>query len=190
MNEEQDIKTEKKVGNFLKEKREKLGYTLSEVSEKTCVKQKFLEAVEANDWEVMGGVGYTKALLSTYARALKLEPQEIIELFEKEVNKPEKNAPRFTKYKDIKPKKMLIPLNFFSILILIILIIVLSVVTVRLYKEGKLGSPFSSSETPTEKKIEPKIQEKNGEDKTFSDTTDYIDELEFQGAENPLNYQE
>jgi cytoskeletal protein RodZ len=193
---QEEVKVEeKKVGDHLKAIREAQGLSLEEVSEKTFVKTKFLIAIEQNDWETMGAVGYTKAVLSTYARALKQDPNEIIKLFEEEFSKPVKNTPRFTKYRPVKSKKMLIPMNFFSILILIILIIVLAVVTMRLYKDGKLGSPFKNNEPATEKTIQPKINSKNGEkttqnDETLHDTTDYVNELEFKGEDNPLNYKD
>ena len=186
---------EKKLGDHLKAIRESQSLSLEEVSEKTCVKTKFLIAIEQNDWDNMGGVGYTKALLSTYARALKQDPNEIIKLFEEEFSKPVKNTPRFTKYRPVKSKKMLIPMNFFSILILIILIIVLAVVTVRLYKDGKLGSPFKNNEPATEKTIQPKIKSKDDEntaqnEETLQDTIDYLNDLEFKGEDSPLNYKD
>jgi cytoskeletal protein RodZ len=195
MNEDkQEIKAEKKVGDHLKAIREAQGMSLEEISEKTCVKKKFLIAIEQNDWDIMGGVGYTKALLSTYARALKQDPNEIIQLYQKEFDKPVKNTPRFTKYKPVKSKKMLIPMNFFSFLILIILIIVLAVVTVRLYKDGKLGSPFRTTEPATEKKIQPKINSQNEasaqNEETLQDTIDYLNDLEFKGEDSPLNYKD
>jgi Helix-turn-helix domain/RodZ C-terminal domain len=55
------------------------GVTLTEVSEATKIRVRYLRALEAEDWDAMPGAAYGRALLRTYATYLGLDADAIVE---------------------------------------------------------------------------------------------------------------
>ncbi|MBS4749557.1 DUF4115 domain-containing protein [Carnobacteriaceae bacterium zg-ZUI78] len=97
------------LGNILKEKREKLGYTLNDIHEKTGIQLRYLEAIENNQLDIIPGDYYKKNFVVQYASVVKMDGEKLLEenkrqaeLAEKErlkkeqamkMNKPKKIAP-------------------------------------------------------------------------------------------------
>jgi cytoskeletal protein RodZ len=67
------------VGALLRERREALGASLAEVEAATKIRQKYLSALEADEWQVLPGEVVGRGFLRNYASYLGLEPTEIIE---------------------------------------------------------------------------------------------------------------
>ncbi len=68
----------KKLGDKLRKARESKGYSLREVSEKTHMSPKFLEALEEEDFSSFSSETYILGFLRNYAEFLNLDPEEII----------------------------------------------------------------------------------------------------------------
>lgn len=67
------------IGALLRERREALGATLAEVEAATKIRQKYLSALEADEWQSLPGEVVGRGFLRNYAGYLGMEPTEIIE---------------------------------------------------------------------------------------------------------------
>ena len=212
------IKTEKSIGQYLKSVREEKELTLSKIAKKTCINEKFLENVEADKFDDMGGLGYAKAITVSYAKAIGANDKLVLHLFNSKYVKP---VSRTLYKREQQPKKFMIPTSLFSILILIILIVVLTLIITRLYKNGDISFPFrnkvkstqvekASLITQPEKKsgsLYDSLKEEKPEEQVdntdlssvksvqldlsaLRDSTDYTDKYLFEGQESPFNVKE
>ena len=71
----------KKTGERLKKKRKELGYSISEISLSTKIATKIIEAIEQGDKSSLPPLSYLRGFIRTYAKHLKLDPDEMIEFF-------------------------------------------------------------------------------------------------------------
>lgn len=67
------------LGRQLKEARLQKGMSLDDVQEVTKIRKKYLEAIESGDYKVLPGSFYVKAFIKTYAEAVGVSPDELIE---------------------------------------------------------------------------------------------------------------
>jgi len=67
------------IGSALRERRDALGATLAEVEAATKIRQKYLSALEADEWQSLPGEVVGRGFLRNYAAYLGLEPTDIIE---------------------------------------------------------------------------------------------------------------
>jgi cytoskeletal protein RodZ len=201
------------IGKYLSSIREEKNLTLEDISESTKIKVRLLEKLEANLFDDLGGIGYAKAMILTYAKAIGITEDQIHELLQKQFNTKLQYVPAST---SAQPKKFLLPTKTFSVMLLIIVIILLSYLVINLYKDGILTwPPFKRAdsgmqiksnkklEEPAEKassKIVPEIEKEdkmvkleqltNPEATVVNDSVDYLDELLFKDKESPFNYNE
>jgi cytoskeleton protein RodZ len=70
------------LGQLLREAREQKRVSLEQVEEATRVRQKFLQALEEEDYGALPAETYVKGFLRTYAMYLELDPDEVIALYE------------------------------------------------------------------------------------------------------------
>lgn len=71
-----------RIGDILRETRERQGISFDQVEEEIMIKKRYLEAMENEDWARLPGKVYAKGFLRSYARFLKLNEQSIIDLYE------------------------------------------------------------------------------------------------------------
>jgi len=69
------------VGATLKNRREKLGLSLEEIAERTCIRLAFLKAIEADNFEGFPGNAYLQGFLKAFAETVGLDVQEIVAQF-------------------------------------------------------------------------------------------------------------
>ena len=74
------------LGQLLREAREQKGVSLEEVEEATHIRQKFLQALEEENFGALPAETYVKGFLRTYAMHLELNPEELIALYEGQEN--------------------------------------------------------------------------------------------------------
>lgn len=75
------------VGAWLRQAREAKGSTLEEAATATCIRPRFLEALEAGDFGVFSvGEVQVRGFLRIYARYLNLSPEEILARYNAEVH--------------------------------------------------------------------------------------------------------
>lgn len=67
------------LGAVLRERREAMGVTLAEVEVATRIRQKYLAALESEEWHLLPGEVVGRGFLRNYADYLGLDPQEIMD---------------------------------------------------------------------------------------------------------------
>ena len=77
------------LGQQLREARLQKGMSLDDVQEMTKIRKRYLEAIEAGDYKVLPGSFYVRAFIKTYAEAVGLNPDELLEGHHQDVPKPQ-----------------------------------------------------------------------------------------------------
>lgn len=67
------------LGEFLKTTREQQGITLDDLQQRTKIRKRYLEAIEAGDISSLPGMVYTRGFIKTYADELGISGQELLE---------------------------------------------------------------------------------------------------------------
>ncbi len=82
MSELESIQKSSKIGEKLRQARTSAGLEISDVAADLRINSEYLQALELNQFEEIGAPTYTKGYLRSYANALKLSPEALIEEFE------------------------------------------------------------------------------------------------------------
>lgn len=162
------------IGQYLATARKNKGLSLEEVSDTTKIKIRLLELVEQNKFDELGGAGYAKAIIDTYAKALEAKDMKLQKLLDNRFASKMKHNSR---YNSIQPKRILIPTNFLAIIILVIIIIILVFTSIKMSRAGMMKSPLKQEKKKIEKvkevettkkdiKKEEEIVENNDQNKT------------------------
>ena len=69
------------LGALLKSEREKRGLSLAQISQQTRLRPHILEAIEEEDWDRLPTATLVKGFIRSYARALELEEDRLIDLY-------------------------------------------------------------------------------------------------------------
>jgi cytoskeletal protein RodZ len=77
------------IGASLAAARESRGLSLADAERLTCVRSKYLAALEADNWDALPGRAYARAFLRTYASALGLDADKFVAAFEEAIPEPE-----------------------------------------------------------------------------------------------------
>ncbi len=72
------------LGAFLQRQRGESGLSLEDVETRTHIRRKYLEALEAGDWDNLPPGVYTRGLLKNYARAVGISQNTVIRMYVKE----------------------------------------------------------------------------------------------------------
>ncbi|MBV2367244.1 helix-turn-helix domain-containing protein, partial [Streptomonospora nanhaiensis] len=72
------------IGQTLAAAREDLGYSLADLSARTCIRQPVLAGMEGDDFRVCGGDFYARGHIRSVCRELGLDPGPLIEEFDRE----------------------------------------------------------------------------------------------------------
>jgi transcriptional regulator with XRE-family HTH domain len=67
------------TGPILRERREAMGVTLAEAEVATRIRQKYLAALESDEWDLLPGEVVGRGFLRNYSTYLGIEPTEMIE---------------------------------------------------------------------------------------------------------------
>ncbi len=78
-----------RLGEQLRQQRERMGLTLEQAAEDTRIREKFLVALEDGDYQSLPGAVYTTGFLRNYAEYLNLDAGEQVALFQGERIAPE-----------------------------------------------------------------------------------------------------
>ena len=88
-----EIQEEKFSGQLLSEARKKRRYRYKRLSSELNIPEKYLQALEEENYEVMpGGDPYIKGYLRAYARKLGLDPDFIIDRYQKNLKRQKRNS--------------------------------------------------------------------------------------------------
>jgi len=77
------------LGTRLKEARIAKGYSLEDLQDLTKIQKRYLSGIENGKFDMMPGPFYVRAFIKQYAEAVDLNPDEMLELYKKEVPEPE-----------------------------------------------------------------------------------------------------
>ncbi len=151
----------KTVGSILKNARVSRGYTLSQVEAATKIREKFLTAIESDDYTTLPSLSYAKGFVKNYSEFLGLDSRTVLAFFRRQAVDPGRSS--------LLPKGVDVPLNrsffqltpgrfvgllvaFFAFLFLIYL--GLQYRTLGLNPTLVIESPETSGIVVSEKKIE------------------------------------
>ena len=73
------VPTLQSLGAILRDRRESAGIPLAEVEESTRIRQKYLAAIEADEWHLLPGEVVGRGFLRNYAYFLNLDPNQMID---------------------------------------------------------------------------------------------------------------
>ena len=111
-------------GELLKEARKKKGLRYRKLSSELGIPEKYLEALEENNFSIMAGPTYVRGYLRAYAKKLDLDPELIITAFEKYLKDKRKQEKSSLKKDNKKGRKQKFSFLYASILLVIILLII------------------------------------------------------------------
>lgn len=77
------------VGTILKKEREKKGLLLIDVEKQIKVREKYLKAVEEEDWSYFSSKIYITGILKNYSRVLNLDHKKILAFFRRDYERKE-----------------------------------------------------------------------------------------------------
>ncbi|MDI3317297.1 MAG: DUF4115 domain-containing protein [Bacillota bacterium] len=81
------------VGTILRQRREELGLSLEEVQARTKIRSRYLDALERGDYGLLPGEVYVRGFLRAYGEAMGLDPQMLLERYQREVGSTSEEAP-------------------------------------------------------------------------------------------------
>ena len=114
-------------GELLKEARKKTRRRYKRLSSELGIPEKYLEALEENNFSIMAGPTYVKGYLRAYAKKLDLDPETVIAAFDrylKDQRRLKKKAVKKEQKKETKQKFSYIYAVIFLLIALIMLLIV------------------------------------------------------------------
>lgn len=76
---ERDVQEPETVGQRLLRKRQELGWPLEEASMRTKIHHSVIEAMEADQWDRLPSPSLARGFIRIYARALRLDPEVLLE---------------------------------------------------------------------------------------------------------------
>lgn len=77
------------VGEMLKKERERKGIILPDIEKQIRIREKFLRAVEENDWNFFSSKVYVAGVIRNYAIFLGMDPKKILAFFRRDYEKTE-----------------------------------------------------------------------------------------------------
>ncbi|WP_166237848.1 helix-turn-helix domain-containing protein [Paenibacillus turpanensis] len=81
------------LGQLLRKAREEKGLTLDELQEATKIRKRYLEAIEEGQLSALPGSFYVRAFVKSYAEAVGLDPDEVLEMYKGEIPQPAVEQP-------------------------------------------------------------------------------------------------
>ena len=177
--------TDKSIGNYLKAVREEKKLTLEEISQATKIKVKFLQDIEMNKFDNLGGVGYAKAMSYTYGRYLEVDLNYLLKLLNKRF--PETILQDFDDQTEDIPKRYFFSTSLIPIIIALIFLIIFVFVIIK--NSHKSVIPTVKTEKVIKKQAS-SSKKAHIDKKVLKDTTNYLDKYLFKKKKNPFKADE
>ena len=151
---------EKRVypGELLKEARKKKRLRYRKLSSELGIPEKYLEALEENNFSIMAGPTYVRGYLRAYAKKLDLDPELIITAFEKYLKDKRKQEKSSLKKDNKKGRKQKFSFLYASILLVIILLIIFVPERNTEISENKEINTYTEEEIPDFKENLPGLE--------------------------------
>ena len=155
-------KEEKRIypGKLLKEARKKKRRRHRKLSSELGIPEKYLEALEENNFSIMAGPTYVRGYLRAYAKKLDLDPELVITAFERYLKDKRKQEERSLKKDNKKERKQKFLFLYASILLVIILLIIFVPERNTETSEHKEIDTYTEEEKPDSKENLPSLEVK------------------------------
>ena len=147
-------------GELLKEARKKKGRRYRKLSSELGIPEKYLEALEENNFSIMAGPTYVRGYLRAYAKKLDLDPELVITAFEKYLKDKRKQEKSSLKKDNKKGRKQKFSFLYASILLVIILLIIFVPERNTETSENKEIDTYTEEEKPDFKENLPGLEVK------------------------------
>ena len=147
-------------GELLKEARKKKGRKYRKLSSELGIPEKYLEALEENNFSIMAGPTYVRGYLRAYAKKLDLDPELVITAFEKYLKDKRKQEKSSLKKTNRKGRKQKFSFLYASILLVIILLIIFVPERNTETSENKEINTYTEEEIPDLKDYFPGLEVK------------------------------
>jgi transcriptional regulator with XRE-family HTH domain len=141
------------IGDALAAARREAGLTITQVSQRTCIRETIVRGIERGDYSACGGDFYARGHIRSIARAVGLEPEELIREYDatQAPSQPITAADVFQPYTPVKLKDRRRP-NW-SVVLLIGLVAVLGIVGFRYFGSHSPQAPSrTAASTQTDHK--------------------------------------
>ena len=147
-------------GELLKEARKKKGRKYRKLSSELGIPEKYLEALEENNFSIMAGPTYVRGYLRAYAKKLDLDPELVITAFERYLKDRRKQEKSSLKKDNKKGRKQKFSFLYASILLVIILLIIFVPERNTETSENKVINTYTEEEIPVLKDYFPGLEVK------------------------------
>ena len=147
-------------GELLKEARKKKGRKYRKLSSELGIPEKYLEALEENNFSIMAGPTYIRGYLRAYAKKLDLDPELVITAFERYLKDRRKQEKSSLKKDNKKGRKQKFSFLYASILLVIILLIIFVPERNTETSENKVINTYTEEEIPDLKDYFPGLEVK------------------------------
>ena len=147
-------------GELLKEARKKKRRRYTKLSSELGIPEKYLEALEENNFSIMAGPAYVRGYLRVYAKKLDLDPELVITAFERYLKDKRKQEKSLLKKDNKKGGKQNFLFLYASILLVIALLIIFVPERNSETSENKELSTYTEEEIPDTKENLPGLEVK------------------------------
>jgi len=147
-------------GELLKEARKKKRRRFTKLSSELGIPEKYLEALEENNFSIMAGPAYVRGYLRAYAKKLDLDPELVITAFERYLKDKRKQEKGLLKKDNKKGGKQKFLFLYASILLVIALLIIFVPERNSETSENKELSTHTEEEIPDTKENLPGLEVK------------------------------
>ena len=112
-------------GHLLSEARRKKRLRYKKLSSELSISEQYLEALEENNFSIMAGPTYVKGYLRAYSKKLDLDPELVLEAYERYLKDQRKKEKKAEKKEKKVERKRYFPLLYIVVVILIIVFMLL-----------------------------------------------------------------
>jgi cytoskeletal protein RodZ len=135
------------IGDALAEARRQAGLTVTQVSQRTCIRETIIRGIERNDFSACGGDFYARGHIRSIARAVGADPEPLIREYDTTQGAPEAitAADVFEPSTPIKIRERRRP-NW-SLAMLVVLAAIVGVATYHFLASPSKNDPHNSSAT-------------------------------------------
>jgi transcriptional regulator with XRE-family HTH domain len=139
------------IGDALAEARRQAGLTITQVSQRTCIRETIIRGIERNDFSACGGDFYARGHIRSIARAVGTDPEPLIREYDATQGAPEQitAADVFEPSTPIKLKERRRP-NW-SLAMLVVLALIVGVATYHFLGGPAKSDPRATSQTTSTK---------------------------------------
>jgi transcriptional regulator with XRE-family HTH domain len=135
------------IGDALAAGRRQAGLTITQVSQRTCIRETIVRGIERGDYSACGGDFYARGHIRSIARAVGLDPEELIREYDATQAPPQPitAADVFEPFTPVKLRERRRPK--WSLVLLAGLVVVLGIVGFRYFGHRHHGAPAAGSTT-------------------------------------------